>query len=190
MSLFKPLLVATLVLGGGLCGCAATTENPDAEPPQPPAEPTAPPDSMPELPAGATAESHRPFEELVRQFRTHSGLDSRERLAISSQEQWAPLRLRLGQRNPPREALPDPDFGQEQLLVAAMGSQPSSGYSIRITGVWRSEGVRYVSVQEVSPRGCVVLTELTQPVDAVLVPRSDEPVRFLELPTIFPCGPG
>jgi hypothetical protein len=71
------------------------------------------------------------------------------------------------------------------VVVAAMGTRPSSGYSIFIDGACEVDGQVEVYVTSIENDKCVGLAVLTAPADAVRLPQTDLPVVFRE--TQFTC---
>ena len=73
------------------------------------------------------------------------------------------------------------------VLAAAMGNRNSGGFTIAIDRLSFGSEV-LVDVLATSPgRNCAVTASLTQPVDAVVVSRTDAPVRFQESATVHDC---
>lgn len=104
--------------------------------------------------------------------------------AIRSQEGWDDL-WRLAAPNPLAQAdqsipAPDVDFTKTLVLVAALGTRPTAGYSVIIQGALDDGAVIHVYVLEVRPNGpdCIAATVITHPVSIALIPRSDRQVRF------------
>lgn len=119
-----------------------------------------------------------------------SGFDDARRTVITDAATWQATWATIHQGYSPQPPLPPVDFGENVVLLAAMGSRPSSGYSIRIENVADDAGVRYVQVLSETPGGsCVTLTVMTQPVDAVVVPVArDLSIRFVEGRTTHDCN--
>lgn len=114
-------------------------------------------------------------------FRFYSGLRERERLVIRRPGEWGAAWQRITAASFPARPLPPVDFSRELVVLAAMGERPTGGYSITIDGVFEARGRLYVQVRETSPgRNCIVTEALTQPIDAVRVPRHDGTVAFVE----------
>ena len=92
----------------------------------------------------------------------------------------------LGSPEPDR---PEIDFAHEMLVVAALGTRATGGYSVFIDGARRdSSGDIVIAVRTVSPaRRCGVTEALTQPADIARMPRSDADVRFEERQEIQDC---
>jgi PrcB C-terminal len=74
----------------------------------------------------------------------------------------------------------DVDFTKYTLLVAALGTRPSGGYTVTIRDARDDGTVVHVSVLEIRPRGpdCAATALLTYPTTAALIPRTDKAVRF------------
>jgi hypothetical protein len=104
--------------------------------------------------------------------------------AIRSQQGWDDL-WRLAAPNPSLQAdqsipAPDVDFTKTVVLVAALGTRPTGGYSVIIQSAFDDGAVIHVHVLEVRPTGpdCTAVTVITHPVSIALIPRSDRQVRF------------
>jgi hypothetical protein len=83
---------------------------------------------------------------------------------------------------------PDIDFDTQMLIVAAMGEQPSSGYSIEITGAEKKDDVWVVSVKETSPGpSCIGLMVLTTPHHLAVIPKSSSEITFQVAQVIEDC---
>jgi hypothetical protein len=75
------------------------------------------------------------------------------------------------------------------LLVAAMGTRSTGGYTIEIEAVDRDSSAITASVRSRSPgKSCGTTAALTAPVDIVRIPRSDHPVRFVEEHIVTNCS--
>jgi hypothetical protein len=71
------------------------------------------------------------------------------------------------------------DFDRYTLLVAALGNQPSTGYSIAIRSVTESPTQISVSVIATHPgKDCIVLTVQTSPIALALIPATTKDVVF------------
>jgi len=77
--------------------------------------------------------------------------------------------------------LPEVDFTKDMVVVSVMGTRPYSGYWTIIDGACEADGQVEVFVSNVEDTACSgVLTSLTYPADAVLLPRTDLPIVFRE----------
>jgi hypothetical protein len=147
------------------------------------------PTTGPRVPSNAAALSvSRVFEGSLSAFRFHTGYTERERLVIRSPEQWSQAWARIIQTYSPRPAAPAVDFDNEVVILVAMGQRPSGGYFIAVEGVYDADGRVFAEVREQSPgAGCITTEALTEPVDAVRVPRRDVPVIFVERAETVVC---
>ena len=111
--------------------------------------------------------------------------ESSLRLVIKSHEEFSDSWKRLTSQIPPANGAPPPppevDFSKEMVVIAAMGSRPTSGYWIIIDGACEVDGKVEVFVSNVEDASCAgSLQVLTYPADAVRIPRTDLPIIFRE----------
>jgi hypothetical protein len=80
----------------------------------------------------------------------------------------------------PESTSSDVDFTKYTLLIAALGTRGSGGYTVTIRDAVDDGPMIHVSVLEIRPRGsgCAVTTEISYPVTAVLIPRTAKAVWF------------
>ncbi len=111
--------------------------------------------------------------------RHSSGIDRPLSAAIRTERDWHRFWSELNARSGPWRPAPVIDFRQDMLLVAAMGQRPTGGFAIRIASVARAGLDLLVTAVRTSPgRRCDTTQALTQPVDIVIVPRSERNVRW------------
>ncbi len=127
-------------------------------------------------------------ESAASSFTFASGLREPLNLAVRDAPAWAAMWRRItaahGEPPPP----PAIDFGREMLLIAAMGTQPSGGYRIRIERVLDQGGWLEAHVVRVSPGPrCGATAALTHPIDIVRVAASPKPVSWLERDEMADC---
>lgn len=112
---------------------------------------------------------------------SYDGMATRQRLVVRDGATWAALWQQLASNHRPIPAVPAVDFAGNVVIVAAMGTRSSGGYSIDIDDVRMGGGDARISVTERSPGdGCMVTMALTAPVAAVVVPRFLGQATFLE----------
>jgi hypothetical protein len=110
-----------------------------------------------------------------------SGLTESARVAVKDAEHWRTVWDQIWANHSEGPALPEVDFSREMLVVAALGTRPSGGYSIYVDSAYYRTDHLEVVVRSISPgAGCGATTALTQPVDIARLPRSSKPVRYRE----------
>jgi len=83
---------------------------------------------------------------------------------------------------------PQIDFNAYMLVIVAIGRQPSSGFSVKITGATRERDGLVVHVTVGRPgENCGTAAVITSPVAIARLPRTDGPVRFDITRTSVPC---
>lgn len=111
------------------------------------------------------------------------------RSVIRTQDEWAAFWAQI--YPPERTWLPPPppvaeiDFRREMVVVAVMGSRPTSGYSLHITSLQSRPDHLEVNVQSVDGPRCGNLAVAMWPRAVIRVsPRRDD-LRFVE--EVIPC---
>ena len=142
----------------------------------------------PAVPADAASLQLQPFPEAVARY-LHTGVSDRRRTVIRDEAAWAQFWAEVTSGYQPRPATPAIDFATEMVVVAAMGTRPSGGYSIAIDRAYEADGRLYAVVREVAPApGCGTTGALSAPMAAVRVPRRDAPAAFVERAETRSCG--
>jgi hypothetical protein len=106
-----------------------------------------------------------------------SGIDRAEQLVARTAAEWQSL----WQRHAPGRPAPSVDFTRNMIVAVFLGSRPTGGYQVEITGV-RSDG-KGVLVEWVERRpapGQMAAQVLTSPAHIVTVARQDGEVRFVK----------
>lgn len=150
-------------------------------------------DAMP--PAGSSAAAADTFplrrfdESAATRFRYSSGLARPAREVARDAAAWSALWSRMTAGHHPATPAPAVDFGREMVLVAALGQRATGGYSVRIESVADAGGelVARVVEQRPGPR-CGTTQAVTSPADAVAVPRSSKPVRWVVREVAMECS--
>ena len=121
-------------------------------------------------------------------YRYHSDYTGRERLVIRSAADWNSAWDKIVGSVAPKPPIPAIDFTTHMVLLAAMGTRNSGGYTIEVPAVFESQSQLYARVLETSPGGmCGVTGALTAPVAAVIVPAFSGQVRFIEETAVRTC---
>jgi len=108
---------------------------------------------------------------------------------VRDSQAWSALWAQIVANHSPTPPVPSIDFSREMLIVAAMGTRNTGGYSIKVESVSGSSTELVATVTATSPgRSCMTTQALTAPVDIVRVPRSELPVRFVEQRSVNECG--
>jgi hypothetical protein len=109
-----------------------------------------------------------------------SGYTAPERRVITSDADWDAAWAQIHAGRTPMPPRPHVDFSRDVVILAAMGSRPSTGFGVTITEVRVHAGTFYVRVTEQSPgRGCNVGDAMTSPVHAVRAPREATSAQFV-----------
>ncbi len=117
-----------------------------------------------------------------------TGYDQPTTLIVRDQATWRATwqQLHVHEGAPP--LLPDIDFSTEMVVLAAAGTEPSSGYDILFTGASKGDGVVTIDTLTLTPSGCAVALALTQPADLARLPRHDGSVVFRLTSAVHVCG--
>jgi hypothetical protein len=121
-------------------------------------------------------------------MRYDSGMTTKQRLVIRDGAAWADVWKQITSPFQPVPPVPEVDFAKNVLIVAAMGTRSSGGYSIAVDGVRIVAGGAKVSVTEESPgSGCFTTQALTAPVAVVVVRRFAGEATFAEHTSQHAC---
>lgn len=127
-------------------------------------------------------------EDVISVETAWSGFQDPVRTVITDSGAWAEAWRTLYRHQTPAPELPQVDFRTHVIVLAAMGTRPSTGYSVRIESVHHHDGLLYVSVLERSPGpSCGVGAAITAPVHAVQVAREGTTARFSVRSETFSC---
>jgi hypothetical protein len=104
-----------------------------------------------------------------------SGVDRVEQVVARDTQQWQAL----WQRHAPGRQAPNVDFTKQMVVAVFLGSRPSGGYRVEITGVRTEGNTLVVQWSEARPApGQVAAQVMTSPAHIVTVPRHAGEVRF------------
>jgi hypothetical protein len=124
---------------------------------------------------------------LVRYGSYYSGFDARTRLIVRDQATWESTWTQLTGAVQPKPPAPAVNFETQMVLVAAMGSRNTGGYSISIDAATENGDALLATVRETSPGNtCGTTQSITAPATATIVPRRSA-VTFVELADKHEC---
>jgi hypothetical protein len=120
------------------------------------------------------------------QIAHYSSLAKPERLLVRDAQTFADVWARAFGPDVP---VPNVDFAQERVIVAALGQRASGGYGIEVKSAVVEGGELVVDVTSTSPgRDCVVSLAITHPVDMVKVRIRAGSARFREQSLVKDCS--
>ncbi|RYG16587.1 hypothetical protein EON82_24815 [bacterium] len=125
--------------------------------------------------------------DLKRIPRDSFGLEQTLFELVTTQSRWEEIWKHRVSRGLPIPAQPPIDFSRESVFVAALGSRPSSGYSVSVKA-FRDRFARFEVVEIRPGAGCVVNLALSQPAVFAVV---EERWSYWEIATTAvdrPCG--
>ncbi|NHZ96854.1 hypothetical protein [Massilia sp. CCM 8734] len=122
-------------------------------------------------------------------FRTLAQSDAqtygdKQQVVIKDAQAWAAL----WKRHIQAAALPEIDFSKQMVVAAFLGGKPDGSYGLAIGGVERVAGKLRVTLVESAPgryNRSLTTTSLTNPVQFVVLERSDEPVEFVDQVSLY-----
>lgn len=117
-----------------------------------------------------------------------SGLREPARTVVRDAALWEATWAAIWSRHEPEPARPAIDFDREMVVVAALGERASGGHAILVDSATVAGGTLVVHLRTTSPGPrCYVTAALTQPVDAVRLPRHEGAVEFRERAEVSRC---
>jgi hypothetical protein len=104
---------------------------------------------------------------------SHSGLADARREVVRDAASWTKLWGEIYGDRSPAPPPPGVDFAREMLVVAALGSRPSGGFSVAVTAVAAlGSGLEVTVLESCPPKDAMVTMALTRPVQVVRVARA------------------
>ena len=117
-----------------------------------------------------------------------SGLQDSVRTVVSDDSAWRQLWNQVYSIASPMPPVPVVNFSQDRLIVAALGSRPSAGYSVAIDSVTTENGATTVYVTRQGPgASCMNATLMTAPVQVVRVSGDLGIMSFRETARVVDC---
>jgi PrcB C-terminal len=142
----------------------------------------------PSAPSTKTALALVRFRTEAQSFLTFSGYEQPQTVVVRDRDTWVRVWNEIYRRLSPTPPLVEVDFSKEMVILAALGTQPSSGFEVLFTSASESDGVVTVEVEARTPGPrCVTLTVLTSPLDLARVPTRSGTVLFHTTPTVINC---
>ena len=118
----------------------------------------------------------------------YSGIRQPERLVVRDSATWHAVWASIWSGTTPMPATPNVDFTKEMVIVAALGSRSTGGYSIVVDSAMANSAGLIVWIGSSSPGAqCVTTQAFTAPVDVARIQRIDEPVGFVDVPKVVQC---
>ena len=112
---------------------------------------------------------------------TTSGFQSPLQMFVASEKDWIDLWEKRQGSNAPARTHPDVDFKRDVVVVAALGSKESGGYSIEIAKIVQTKENVVVTVRiGAPPPGTTSKGGPTSPFVLVRMKKPDRPVTFVE----------
>jgi hypothetical protein len=107
-----------------------------------------------------------------------SWVDSPRQAVARTSEEWTAL----WRSHAPDRPLAPVDFSKDMVVAIFLGSRPSAGYSVEITGVKEANGAVVVQYHETRPRADVVTAQvITDPYHIVVIPKRAGNVIFEQM---------
>ena len=158
-------LVIPLLLGCGAISCSSAME------------------PIPGVSVPVTRLNSQPYS-----FTYYSQLQQPERLVIRDQSAWMAAWRSLWPNGAPIPAPPAIDFGKDMVVLAALGTRSTGGFSILVDSARTTTEGLIVFIGTSAPgQHCVTTQAFTQPVDLARLPRTDGAVRFVDVPAVEDC---
>jgi len=112
---------------------------------------------------------------------SYSGLAGPRREVVRDAASFTKLWAEIHAGRSPAPAPPAVDFAREMLVVAALGTRPSGGFSVAVTRVVaRGEALDVTVLESCPAKDAMVTMALTQPVQVVRVARAAGTPAFHE----------
>ena len=104
-----------------------------------------------------------------------SQVDSPRQSIARNAAEWTKLwHMHSGESKPPAV-----DFGSRTVVAVFLGSRPTAGYAVQITGTRQANGALIVQWQERRPAGGDILAQvLTSPATIVSIPKFAGEIKF------------
>ncbi|HSL24046.1 MAG TPA: protease complex subunit PrcB family protein [Vicinamibacterales bacterium] len=103
-----------------------------------------------------------------------SAFSEQQVVVVRSAAEWetAQRQLGFGLHDAPRAI----DFASEAAVIVALGTRPTSGYTVQVDEVRRRNGRYEVIAVELTPGSCATAQVLTTPFEVIAIPRDADRV--------------
>jgi PrcB C-terminal len=115
------------------------------------------------------------------------GLGDPTRAVIRDSTAWTAFWTQAHALVEPAPPAPAVSFADSMLLVAALGTRSSGGYTVSIDSVARGATLRAFVTTVTPGPDCVTTMAINWPVQVVRVPRFDGSVEFIEVEQVRHC---
>ncbi len=122
-------------------------------------------------------------------FEQYSGVSAAKYFLIKDAAAWSDLWQQIYADQTPTPPLPGVDFDTQMVVAAALGSRPTGGFDIVLTGAAQESAGLVIGVRATSPGAhCFTTQAFTHPIDIARLARSDASVRFDVTQQTVDCG--
>ncbi len=110
---------------------------------------------------------------------TQSNIDAARTVVVRSADEWA----RLWRTHAPDKPVPAVDFSREMVVGVFLGSRPTAGYAVEISGTRAASAALVVAYRVGAPSPDTITAQvITSPYHLVAIPRRDGDVKFEKRP--------
>jgi hypothetical protein len=121
-------------------------------------------------------------------FTYNSGIADSLRIVIRDVKAWRKMWERIHTPFSPEPDLPEIDFSRQSVVVVALGTRPAGGYDIIVDRAYQRDDRLEIIVRKQTPgQTCFTTQAITQPVDIVLIPKTERSVVFRETEVVHEC---
>lgn len=105
-------------------------------------------------------------------------IESQTDKVIKNQKEWFDFLSFYNKRNDTASEI-NVDFTTQDMIIVAMGSQSSGGYSVEISKVIEYDVQIVIYATKSSPgSNCGTISVITYPTKIIAIPKTDKPVKF------------
>jgi len=143
---------------------------------------------VPPIPAGAHTSVFRRIGKGSSSLALQSGIKDARRQVIRDSDTWKQVWSEIFSQQTPLPELPDIDFDNEMVVLAAIGTRPTGGYGVQVQDAFvGDDGTLFAGVVSSMPgKNCALSQIVTQPVDAAVADKAAN-VQFMERSTTANC---